>query len=98
MHFHGKHINPQHSLLPSLGKPPSASRVCYDGFRLTESSLQVMAHVVEKLTVDRDACARGCTDELRATERAYELVGEGVPFRDAYRRVAAELLAKRDPD
>jgi argininosuccinate lyase len=33
---------------------------------------------------------------MRATERALKLVAEGVPFRDAYRRIAAEEAARRD--
>jgi argininosuccinate lyase len=31
------------------------------------------------------------TDELFATEKVYELVRNGVPFRDAYRQVAGDL-------
>ena len=32
--------------------------------------------------------------ELYATERAYDIVKEGVPFREAYRRVAEKLREK----
>ena len=32
----------------------------------------------------------GLTDEVYATERVYELVKKGVPFREAYRRVCEE--------
>ena len=60
------------------------------GLKATEESLSVMALVFEKLRVDRDACAVGLTDEVYATERVYELVKQGVPFREAYRRVARE--------
>ncbi len=63
-----------------------------ESFRLTETSLRIIAHVVKKLEVNREACERACTDELYATERVHELVTEGVPFRDAYRRVASELF------
>ena len=63
-----------------------------DSFRLTETSLRVIAYVVEKLKVNREACERACTDELYATERVHMLVKQGVPFRDAYRRVASELF------
>ena len=63
-----------------------------ESFRLTEASLHVIAHVVAKLEINREACEGACTDELFATERVYELVKQGVPFRDAYRRVAAELF------
>jgi argininosuccinate lyase len=67
-------------------------RPLVEGFELTESSLDVMIRIVQGLVVDREACTRGCTDDLRATERVYELVRGGMPFRDAYRRVAAELF------
>lgn len=38
--------------------------------------------------------------ELHATDRANELVGEGRPFREAYRQAAAELdqLSQRQPE
>jgi argininosuccinate lyase len=32
----------------------------------------------------------GLTDEVHATERVYELVQKGVPFREAYRRICEE--------
>ena len=63
-----------------------------DSFRLTETSLRVITHVVEELGVNREACERACTDELYATERVHLLVKQGVPFRDAYRQVASELF------
>jgi argininosuccinate lyase len=43
--------------------------------------------VVEALEVDAAACRAGLTDEIYATQRAYELVAQGVPFREAYRIV-----------
>jgi len=61
-------------------------------FDVTIESLRVLDVVLGALRVDREACKRACTDEIYATARVYELVREGMPFRDAYRRVAAELL------
>ena len=63
-----------------------------ESFELTRSSLRIMTHVAGKMTFDREACQLACTEELRATERVYRLVERGVPFRDAYRQVAAELF------
>jgi len=51
-----------------------------------------MSHVAGKLSFEREACEKACTDELRATERVYRLVQQGMPFRDAYRQVASELF------
>jgi argininosuccinate lyase len=56
----------------------------------TLESLSVMAVVFERLGVDEERCAAGLTDEVYATERVYELVKQGVPFREAYRRVSEE--------
>ena len=63
-----------------------------ESFYITESSLQVIAYVIENLAVNRTACGQACTDEIHATERVNKLVQQGVPFRDAYRQVAAELF------
>ncbi len=59
------------------------------GMGVTLDCLRAMTLVVEGLTVDEAACAAALTEELYATERALELVAGGVPFRDAYRQVAA---------
>jgi argininosuccinate lyase len=69
-------------------------RPLIDSFKVTEASLRIIIHVVEKLEVNREACEVACTDELYATERVHLLVKQGVPFRDAYRQVAAELFEK----
>jgi len=42
------------------------------------------------LEVDEAACARALTEEVFATERVYALVKQGVPFREAYRRVGKQ--------
>lgn len=60
------------------------------GFEVTQASLAVMALVFDGLRVNAERCRAGLTEELYATERVYELVRKGVPFRQAYRRVADE--------
>ena len=52
----------------------------------------VMQLAVSRLVVDEQRLRDGCTAELMATDRAYELVTQGMAFRDAYRKVGAELL------
>ncbi|NIM00649.1 MAG: argininosuccinate lyase [Acidobacteria bacterium] len=64
-------------------------------FETTLNSLDVLCVVVRALTVDREACEKACSGDVHATGRVYQLVREGVPFRDAYRKVAAELF--KDP-
>ena len=69
------------------------------GIRLGMISVRVMELVIGRLKVHREALAAGFRPEIYATDYALELVRQGVPFRDAYRRVAADLdsLKQRDP-
>jgi argininosuccinate lyase len=66
---------------------------------LTQATLDVCALAAAKLTPDEAALRAACTPEVFATDAAYALVSQGVPFRDAYRQVAATLpaLAAVDP-
>lgn len=68
----------------------------FAGVAATRDALRAMGLVLEGLEIDEAACAAALTDELYATERALSLVAQGVPFRDAYHRVAAEEAAKRN--
>src|SRR5690349_20989657 len=56
--------------------------ICHD-------SLEVVGLYATRLLPDRQALAGACTAEIFATDRAYELAQQGMPFRDAYRIVAA---------
>lgn len=57
----------------------------------TEQALIVAELTVSNLIPNEERLLAACTPELFATDRAYELVQEGVPFRDAYRRIGANL-------
>lgn len=57
---------------------------------ITRDSLSVMAKVIAAVEVDATACSKGLTEEVFATERVYDLVKKGVPFRDAYRTVGKQ--------
>ena len=50
--------------------------------------LRVSRRVMEGLEVDVARCEAAMSPELYATEEAYRLVREGVPFREAYVRIA----------
>ena len=61
--------------------------------RACELSLQmveVMRVTMDSLEVHEGTLREAVTPELFATDRALELVRQGVPFREAYRRVAAQ--------
>jgi argininosuccinate lyase len=49
-----------------------------------------MILVLGKLKVNESNCKKAMTKELYATEKAYELVKKGVPFREAYKTVSKE--------
>ncbi len=69
------------------------------GLDTASAMLAVGRLIAEKLRVNEARCLAAFDGEVFATARALELVLEGVPFRDAYRQVAASLgeLATRDP-
>ena len=49
--------------------------------------LELMALVVENMTLNAEKLQQAMTPELYATQEAYLLVKQGVPFREAYRTV-----------
>ena len=66
----------------------------FRGIDLAADCLAIMAHALPSVVFDAERIALGA--ELYAAERANALVlGEGLAFREAYRRVAAELEAER---
>ncbi len=63
-------------------------------FRGCETGLacvRIMDLTVSKLEVNADRLAAAFTPDVFATDRALDLVKQGVPFRDAYRQVSASL-------
>ena len=70
-----------------------------EGCALGLASVRVVDLLLGRLEVNEERLAAGFRPEIFAADRTLELVAEGVPFRDAYRRVAAELpaLQGRDP-
>jgi len=53
----------------------------------TRECIEMMTRVIQNLQVDEAACRKAMTKELFATEEVYALVRQGIPFREAYRRV-----------
>ena len=71
-----------------------------DGVRTTRSSLRILSLLVNALDVRPDRLRAGFGPGVFATDRALELVAGGMPFRDAYQQVRANLgdLVGSDPD
>jgi argininosuccinate lyase len=62
-------------------------------------ALRLVAPLLTDMQLLIDDMAAAISPDMYATDRAVELTSSGVPFRDAYRQVAAELdqLHDRDP-
>jgi len=54
---------------------------------ITKDCLKMMIMVVSGMEVNKEKCGKAMTPELFATEEAYKLVKEGVPFREAYDKI-----------
>lgn len=63
-----------------------------------EESLIVAGTLIDRLEPDRDRMRSALNAEVFATDYAYRLVEDGVPFREAYRRAAADYRAQELPD
>ena len=68
-------------------------RPLFHGTDTAMAMLAVAERVMSGLTVNAERCAEAMTPELYATEEAYELVRQGVPFREAYKRVGAKYTS-----
>jgi argininosuccinate lyase len=69
----------------------------FRGIDLTMECLAIMAHALQAVRFNQDRIS--LSPSLYAAERANELViREGIPFREAYRRIAAQLEPSGDQD
>ncbi|MFQ3620788.1 MAG: argininosuccinate lyase, partial [Spirochaetales bacterium] len=70
------------------------------GLSLCIQMVQVMNHLIQHLSIHEEALRKAFTPDIFATDAVYELVLQGIPFREAYQRVAKELstLSVQDPD
>ena len=60
------------------------------GLEITRQSLSVVALIFANIKVNKDNCRRAMTEDIYATEKVYELVKGGTPFREAYKIVSDE--------
>jgi len=56
-----------------------------------EQLFQIVARLIPALEINEEACAAACSSEIHAAREACRLAADGVPFRDAYTRVAQQL-------
>ena len=70
-----------------------------EGIAVTRSTLRILAGLVAGMKVNKAELLAGFDAGVFATDRALELVGRGMPFRDAYHHVKQHLgeLEQADP-
>lgn len=61
-----------------------------NGFEITKDTIEITTKVLEQLKVNKNKCKNAMTKELFSTDKAYKLVKNGVPFRDAYKEISQE--------
>ena len=58
------------------------------GLQITNESLSIMRLIFENLKVNKKNCAKALTEEVYATDKIYQSVKEGIPFRDVYKNIS----------
>jgi len=61
------------------------------GIKLAITTIEIMDLAISNLKVNKENLKLACTDEIYATQKAYQLVKKGTPFRDAYRKVGKQI-------
>jgi argininosuccinate lyase len=64
-----------------------------DGVQTLRDLLAMLTYLIPHLHINAEHAKAACTDELYATQAAYQLVKSGTPFRDAYRQIAGQIGA-----
>lgn len=62
-----------------------------EALNLTTEILEVFMVLIQKVTPNTEVLEQAMTQELYATATAYQYVSEGMPFREAYKKVAENL-------
>jgi argininosuccinate lyase len=57
-------------------------------FETTLDCLRIMSLIINNLNINPDSCKNGLSKDIFATEKVYELVKQGMPFREAYQKIA----------
>jgi argininosuccinate lyase len=61
------------------------------GFEEVQNSLKIASLLMVEMKVIEKNCNRSMTEELFATSKVYELVKKGIPFREAYKKIASSI-------
>ena len=71
-----------------------AKKPVINSLNIAKTSLDMMTYIITNLTASKENCLNDLTEDLFATDEVYNLVKEGIPFRDAYRTIAKKLSGK----
>lgn len=66
-------------------------RPLFESLDTVGQTLEVVAIIMAQVDVSQEKCLAGFTPEVFATDYALQLAVQGIPFRDAYGQVAANL-------
>ncbi len=61
------------------------------GIELAKSTVSIMTLIISKLIVNKERCNAAMKKDLYTTEKALTLVKNGMPFREAYKKVAEDF-------
>jgi argininosuccinate lyase len=67
-----------------------------EAFDVTIDSLNIINYVISGLEVNAEICESQIDEEVKATEKVYDLVSRGIPFRDAYRKISNQFHKKKN--
>lgn len=90
----------QNVLLSGYNRDSQLSKdLLVKSLHLYSNTVKVMGTVTQGIRLNQAKCVAACSPEIFATDKALDLVKTGLPFRDAYRQVAAHLdeLEQIDP-
>jgi len=68
-----------------------AKELFMEGLATTRACLRILSPMMADTEVNAEKLVNGFSPDVFATDRALELVGEGMPFRDAYHHVKENL-------
>ena len=68
------------------------------GLNVGINCVRIMDLIIRRIKVNENKLLDGFIPEIFATDKAMELVGRGMPFRDAYRQVGSSLDTLKDED
>lgn len=67
--------------------------ILISAWHLWEDLIDVMSYIIEHLVPNTDILTSSMTEDIFLTEKVYEYVNKGLPFREAYQKVKEEYFS-----